>query len=160
MKLKLDYDEISPITGRKTVLVEEEEFSGDSVKLCMETGYQTYERLWKVENEEIIANLENQFPYQVVDSKFIDSNDNVWYKSFLISPNVLLYPDGKTWKVSFLIDLDPGNGVPIQVPTSENTFAIKFLDEATSSVYKETEFEDALFEFQRRITEKRLRDEN
>lgn len=158
--MKLTYDEISPITGNRTVLVEEEEFSGDNVKLCMETGYQTYQFNWRVENEEIIANLENQFPYNVVDSKFIDPGGNVWYKSFLISPNVLLYPDEKTWKVAFLVELDPGDGVPIQVPTSENTFATKYLDEANSSTFEETKFEDALFEFQRRITEKRLRDEN
>lgn len=158
--LRLSYDEISPITGNQSVLVEQDVFSGDHVKLCMETGYQTYFNSWKVGNEEIIANLENQFPYEVVDTKFIDSNGNVWYKAFLISPNVLLYPDEKLWKVSDLVELDPGDGISVEVPVSPDRTITKYLDERNSSIFKETKFEDALFEFQKRITEKRTRDEN
>lgn len=159
--LRLQYDEISPITGNKSVLIEEDSFSGDIVKLCMETGYQTYENSWKVSNEEIIANLENQFPYQVVDTRFVDhSTNNIWYKTFLISPNVILYPDGNLWKVSYLTELDPGNGIPIQVPHLPGQMVTKFLDEENATAFEEKKFEDALFEFQRRITEKRLRDEN
>jgi hypothetical protein len=158
--MRLTYDEISPLTGNRTVLIEEDAFSGDIVKLCMETGYQTYENSWKAENEEIVANLENQFPYQVVDSKFIDEGGNIWYKCFLISPNVLLYPDEHQWRVSNLIELDPGNGVPIQVPHAPGQMVTKYLDESNSSIFEKTKFEDALFEFQKRITEKRLKDEN
>jgi hypothetical protein len=158
--MRLLYDEISPITGNKSVLVEHDQFSGDDVKLCMESGYQTYFTSWKITNEELIADLENQFPYDVVKSKFIDSGGNVWFKSFLISPNVLLYPDDNSWCVANLIDLDPGSGIAIPIPISPDTIINRYLDESNTSIFGQFNFEDALFEFQRRIAISRLENEN
>ena len=160
--MKLTLDEISPITGRCTVMVEEDPFIGDTVKMCMESGYQTYVGSWKVENEEVIANIENQFPECVVDSKYIDDNGNIWYRSFLISPNVILYPDREisddgflkfVWKVTTLTTFDPGAGRVFEVGNET-----KYLDEVNAMIFNENEFEDALYGFQQLITSTRNTD--
>ncbi len=39
--LKIDYDEISPITNNKCVIVEAEESTGEEHRMCMESGYIT-----------------------------------------------------------------------------------------------------------------------
>ena len=158
--MRLNYNEISPITGNLTVLTEIDDFSSDTVKLCMESGYQTYLNSWRIENSEIISKIEEQFPFDVVNTKFIDaSTGNIWYKTFLLSPSVLLFPDEKLWRVAALLETDPGSGIEIQVPVSPNTNVTKYLDLESSSEFSEFHFEDALFEFQKRISENN-RDEN
>ena len=39
--LKIDYDEISPITKNKCVIVEADESTGEEHRMCMESGYIT-----------------------------------------------------------------------------------------------------------------------
>ena len=39
--IKLDYDEVSPITGNKCVIVEADKESGEEHRMCMESGYVT-----------------------------------------------------------------------------------------------------------------------
>ena len=38
-ELKADYDEISPITGNKCVIIEVDEQSNTTSYICMESGY-------------------------------------------------------------------------------------------------------------------------
>ena len=39
--LKLDYDEVSPITQNKCVIVEADTETGEEHRMCMESGYMT-----------------------------------------------------------------------------------------------------------------------
>ena len=39
--INLDYDEISPVTGNKCVIIEADTETGDEHRMCMESGYVT-----------------------------------------------------------------------------------------------------------------------
>lgn len=159
--LRLDYDEISPITGEKTVLVEYDSLLNDTIKLCMKTGYQTYLNTWKADSPELM-NYEMQLPSETVITKFVDSNKNVWYRITMQSPHVLLYCENNTWKVVTLEIAPIGDAkvIPIQVPISETETALRFLNEDNAEKFNAEEFEDALFTFQSRITEIRKKNDN
>ena len=43
--MKIDYDEISPITGNKCVIVEADENTNIESRICMESGYSTADTL-------------------------------------------------------------------------------------------------------------------
>lgn len=158
--LRLSYDEISPITGNKSVLVEQDPFTNDQVKLCMESGYQTYLKNWKSDNIELISDLEKQFPEDITKTKIVDSNGNVWYKSYLVSRNVILFPEETVWKVALLVETDPGSGIDVDIPLTPETTVKKFVDIDNAKVFGLLEYENALFEFQQLITITRMKNEN
>ena len=89
--MRLVYDEISPWSGELSVMVEFDSVKQDNVKLCMDTGYQTYEKHWKVDSPSIEI-LEAQQPKIITDTKKIDAGGNVWYKISLVTPLVVLMP--------------------------------------------------------------------
>lgn len=162
--MRLQYDGLSPITGKNTLLIESDPVLGE-IKMCMESGYQTYTSTWKLDNEEAIENIEENFPQCVVESRVVDDNGNVWYRTFLISPNVLLYPDEIddgvfVWKVSTLTDFDPGEGVPYSVPQSDGSILNRYLDDKNAVVFNDDQFEDALFAFQSLIYKVKNEEEN
>lgn len=149
---KLRYDEVSPVTKNLSVLIEQDPISGDSVKLCMESGYQTYQNAWKKENEEILRALEAQFPSVVIDSKFVDEEDSTWYLTFLISPNVILFPTEDHWNVGELSSVrGEGTTMPVNVPINASEQVEKFLVNDSVSRFGRFDFGEALYEFQTRI---------
>ena len=82
--MKLDYDEISPITGNRSVLVEVE---NDSVfRFCVESGYCHYSNVAPVE-------FESTCPEHLRDTKFFAGDAGIWYKITLNQGDVMLYPD-------------------------------------------------------------------
>ena len=79
----MDYDEISPITGNRTVLIEADTSTNIESRICMESGYTTTDRL-------IIGSLaaqeyENAGLTQFMrDMKFDDENlGTSWYPAFI-----------------------------------------------------------------------------
>ena len=50
--MKLEYDEISPLTGQKTVVVEADEQTNIESYICMESGYTTTDKL-KIDSKEV-----------------------------------------------------------------------------------------------------------
>jgi hypothetical protein len=85
-----NYDEISPITGNKSVV------TVDGFKLCLETGYAMMQ--WSEE-------FEAKIPSVVKESLTIDSSGQKWFKLIQFSKNAILYPnfDG-TWETNTFRD--------------------------------------------------------
>lgn len=159
--LRLDYDEYSPITGEKTVLVEYDPILEDTCKFCMKSGYETYES-WTVRNAEILK-YEEQLPDIIRNSKKIDSNGNIWYKTTMNTRNVILYPKLNTWVVAELNPVMPmGNDAfaIIYVDPETGKYETKYVDETTELIFGEYEFEDAIFAFQQKNTEIKEKNEN
>ncbi len=92
---KLTFDEKSPITGNHRVLVEILEFS-DKIpiknKLCMDSGYHTYEPSWHKDNPDFISMMNQVAPEpesieeddieeinQLRRLQFVDDSGNVWF---------------------------------------------------------------------------------
>lgn len=158
--MRLNYDEISPITGNMCVMVEPDSTKNQNMKLCMESGYQTFDS-WK-DGSEIVEKFLSVSPQLIRSTAVVDENENVWVKIIMMTPDVVLSPDLRQveadayediWKVSSFTLLDEGvlpepNIVSVQVG---NRF--KILDESTSKVFAKFEFEEATLEFYKRVNQ-------
>ena len=163
--MKLDYDDISPITGNKSVLREYDPVLKDTVKMCMESGYQTYLKAWRTDNANFLEEYESTLPVNIKETKFEDSSGNVWYKTVLQSPRVLLFPDADVWCVVELVDVptatDANSMVAVGVPVDQDgNYATRYMDYQSAQYFGEFSFEDAIFAFQTKIAEIRSRHEN
>lgn len=157
--MRLNYDEISPITGNNCVMVELDSTKNQNTKLCMESGYQTFDS-WK-EGSDIVDKFLSVSPQLIRDTAIVDQHGNVWVKIIMMTPDVVLNPDtiqenGNTvhiWKVSSFVFLDEGE-IPesnlISVKVDER---FKVLDENTASVFGDREFEAATLEFYGRVNQ-------
>ncbi len=75
--MKLSYDEISPFTKNMSVLVEDIPELGDKMKMCMDTGYQTYATLFKA-GSQVIKDL--ALNPATMETAILDDNGNYWFK--------------------------------------------------------------------------------
>lgn len=152
--MKLTYDEISPITGNMCVLVEPDSTKNQNMRLCMESGYQTFDS-WK-EGSEIVDKFMSASPDLVRNTAMVDEEGNVWVKIIMMTPDVVLNPDiddslDSVWRVSSFKWLEEGESPKegmISVKVGEK---YKVLDEDTCSVFGEFEFEEATLEFYKRV---------
>lgn len=156
--MRLNYDELSPITGNMCVMVELDATKGEHMKLCMESGYQTFDS-WK-DGTDIVEKFLSVSPELVKTTKFIDDNNNVWVKIIMMTPDVVLNPDlvigeddnvKMIWKVSTFRLLDEGVLPDKNMVTVQIGDRFKVLDEDTCSIFDELDFENATLEFYSRI---------
>lgn len=85
-EVKDSFDEISPITGQLTVLVE------DSYRLDLSTGFQNMRDEWVESKPEILEAVEQQMPDYIKKFKFTDSTSNVWYPMLAFKHSGVLFP--------------------------------------------------------------------
>ena len=147
--MKLSYDALSPFTDRKRVLIEYDDLHGES-RICMDTGYQYSEKY--ISGSEACDFYEQVCPKMVKESKFIDSDERVWYKSVIISPTNVLYPDmydgDWIWKVGkwkrVIDDTESVEEAAVTLVVGEDVFVV---DDVHSLIFEENEFETALDNF-------------
>mgnify|MGYP001308188758 CR=1 FL=1 len=107
--LKLDYDDISPFTGNKCVLIEADEHTNSESRICMETGYTTMDK-FKIGSPSI-EEYEKNIPQLYLDTKYVDNLlGQIWYLATLRTPIACLYADGTskddyTWKLATVKEL-------------------------------------------------------
>lgn len=147
--MRLNYDARNPFTGRSTVFIE------DDLRFCMETGYMTFDGL---ENDsEVNKRFESGAPPAVIEFKMVDANNMVWYPTFEVQGNIVLYPDNYdgdlVWKVGrYIFDAD------LEVPPyycqyrkdGEETY--RYILDDKNSVIFET-FPEAYDEFNKSINQ-------
>ena len=138
-----EYDEISPISGTKSVMRE------DDLRICFDSGYHTYDD-WEIGSDSQIE-FASKSPDFIAETKKIISG-HVWYLLSLFSENHVMIPkDGKwivnTWRdreefceISYDLTRELSNGV--------NTFT-QVLDNLTEVEFDV--FEEAYDEFQKRV---------
>ena len=108
--LKLDYDDISPFTGNKCVLIESDTGTGMESRICMETGYTTTDRF--TIGGKAIEQYEKFVPQLYKDTKFLDKTLNqIWYLSTMRTHVCCLYAEGTSktdykWKLAMVRSLD------------------------------------------------------
>ena len=145
------YDELSPFTNNRRVLIEPDADKNDYIKLCMDTGYHTYDIHWKV-GSDIIDIVESGLPNIIIDTKRI-VGDNVWYRLLLITPFILLTPeysgDNINWAIYTLKDADPNvDNVIMTIEDDEHKPIYRTIDPDTKKVFPENQFEQAMDMFQ------------
>lgn len=135
--MKLTYDCVNPMTGKKTVLLE-----GDRM-MCVETGYHTH-RGWN-EMDQLDRLFYESSPDPVRNSRFVDDTGQIWYLITLFTDSIVLRPTSfPDWEVNAFRDLKEGEepGDKLQRVQGDK---IQVLDPKTA-IYC-NRFEDALNEF-------------
>ena len=90
---------ISPITGNKNV------FEDDGTYICMDSGYQHMEGY--LDGTEQSIEYEEMSPQILKNTRFVDSENRVWYKTIAVNPTAILYPDvDDVWKVTTMQKVD------------------------------------------------------
>ena len=147
--MKLDYDDISPITKNKCVVVEADPGANIQSYLCMESGYTTTDQL--VNDSDYLEKHEEQLTELMLDAKYVDEQTNlVWYPTFMQMPGGMLYPDGTanelTWKVAKVIDIFGEERLKYPVPGKEGEYFTSRLDVDNANSYDSGNFKLALNE--------------
>lgn len=150
--MRLVYDEVSPFTGKRSVMIEPDAEAKDFLKICMDTGYHTYQEKWKT-GSEYIENVENTFPNVVLSTKRECDDGNTWYRIVLLTPFVMLVPeeenDDFVWCIYTLKNADPKKDqVVMEVEDVEGNPLYRCVDMDTRKVFPDNEFSLAMDAFQ------------
>lgn len=123
--LLADFDEISPITGNKCVLVEPVGTGGAIHKLCTESGYTCFIPPADAPTSDITVAAESLMPAYIRDYKVVDATGHPWYLGLTLERDkALAAVRGKDSKLHWAII------EPIVIPTEDPTTfdAAQFLD--------------------------------
>jgi hypothetical protein len=101
--MKLEFDEISPFSKEKTVLVEAHEQSNVESRICLASGYTTRDN-WTM-GSDIVQHHELHITELMRDTKYEDEElGTMWYLSTMSTPAAMLYPAGSAnrwaWEVA------------------------------------------------------------
>jgi hypothetical protein len=164
-ELKADYDEISPITGNKCVILEVDELSNTTSYICMESGY--------VSNSMFGIDTPPQLQYHETVSQLmrdlskVDSERSlVWYPAFMQTPAGMLYVAGTSstdvhWEVAPVIAITEEEQPNYPVPGKDGKFFQSRAATELADKYDSQDFELAmgkLFDLTNALYEDKLRD--
>jgi hypothetical protein len=139
-ELKLEYDEVSPITGELDVMVEE--VNGETHKFCLVSGFTTRDD-WSPGSEACVK-YEESLTKAGIEKKVISVDNLVWYPvSMSVKQGVIFFDkDGEDyiWKVC------PTTPIPEDKKEQYPGVEVE-LNLDNSVIFKEDEFQDALTEF-------------
>tara|TARA_R110000822_G_scaffold128195_7_gene263904 strand:- start:260 stop:793 length:534 start_codon:yes stop_codon:yes gene_type:complete len=150
--MRTGYDADSPFTGNRSVMSEPDPSKEDILKLCMDTGYHTYELNWKT-GSDVLTLVEETLPQQIVDSKREVNDGNTWYKMMLVTPFVMLIPetidDVDKWIIYTLKEGDPTKDeIVMTVPNVDGDPLYRTIDVQTRQVFDADKYSDAMNAFQ------------
>lgn len=152
--MKLNPDELSPITGNLCVFVEWDDNVKEFTKLCMESGYHTYDS-WK-DGSESVQRFSNQSPNFINESAIVDESGQVWFKITMLTDSTILCSEEDGWKVNsfrnLLPDESPGDKIQRISKNILGEEIIQILDENWATNFTKEEFEKATIEFFKRAT--------
>jgi hypothetical protein len=151
--MRITYDEVSPFTGNRRVMIEPDPEKQDNMKVCMDTGYHTYAESWKKESD-VIDIIENTFPSILLDTKRVMDDGNIWYKLMLVTPFVMLIPErfGDNESVWAIYALKNGNPetdeIVMEIAAVDGTPLYRSIDVDTRKEFPDEKFELAMDAFQ------------
>lgn len=149
------FDELSPFTGKRRVLVEADPDKFDNVKLCMDTGYHTYERSWK-DGSDVIPLVEANMTANVLKTKVV-YDGNVWYCMYLVNPFLVLTPEYKTddigeervWALYSLKGANPeADEIVMEIDIEDGVKQYRTFDTSTRVEFPYNKFEQAMDQYQ------------
>jgi hypothetical protein len=147
---KAEYDEISPITGRLTVLVETDEITGRKSRLCMESGYTSYDGF--IVDSEPYEVFKKTTPQLLQDLVKIDDENRVWFPITMHTPYGIFFPDGTTvdnwvWRIALIIPIPEEDKEKYPVLGSEGEYYESRLDVENSIWFDNHQFDIAFAKF-------------
>ena len=147
--IKLEYDEISPLTGRKCVVVEADEETNIESYICMESGYTTSDNL-KIGSIEALHDYEQTITELMKAVKFEDKERGLfWYPAFMQVPGAMLYCKGASfdemvWEVARIVDIIGEERLKYPVPGKDEEYFTSKLDVDNANIYNTGDFKLAL----------------
>jgi hypothetical protein len=143
--IKLDYDEISPITNNLCVIVEALE-NGMNSYMCMESGYVTNDMLRT--DSDMISQYEENISQLMRDVKYVDDKRGlVWYPTYMQVGHYVLYSNGTGkhdlgWEVAEIVALPEDEIKNYPIPGRGTEFYSSRVDVDTAQFY--IDFESAM----------------
>jgi len=143
--IKLDYDEISPITNNLCVIVEALE-NGMNSYMCMESGYVTNDML-RIDSN-MIPQYEENISQLMRDVKYIDETRGlIWYPTYMQVGHYVLYSTGTSkhdlgWEVAEIVTLSNDEMKNYPIPGRTTEFYSSRVDINTAKFY--IDFESAM----------------
>jgi len=156
--IKLEYDEISPLTGRKCVVVEADEETNIESYICMESGYTTSDNL-KIESTETLHDYEQTITELMKAVKFEDKERGLfWYPAFMQVPGAMLYCKGASfdemvWEVARIVDIIGEERLKYPVPGKEGEYHTSRLDVENAKTYSKRDFQSAFDDLYAKVKE-------
>ena len=153
--MKLEYDEVSPFTGNKCVLIEADPSTNVESRICMESGYTTSDK-FQITNDGTnsdIERYETMIPQLYKDTKYIDHTlGQVWYLSTLRTALGCLYADGTTkddfvWKLAEVKELTTEERKQYPVEGKPDEYHTHIIDVDNATEYEKSNFKAAIDEF-------------
>lgn len=97
--MRISYDAISPITGNKCVLEDNEPYFNDIFRLCFESGYFSLLRNMTADSE-YLTDFEKTQPPSIVGLKKMDSDGSAWFPLIMFHEEFVLYPKIESGEIS------------------------------------------------------------
>ena len=145
--MNLEYDDISPITGNKCVLIEADENTNIESRICMESGYTTNERL-KI-NSKQLSEYEQTITEFMREMKHVDIDLGcVWYPTFISLPGGMVYceseNDDLVWKAAPIVEMDHKERLQYPIPSKDGEYFSSRLAVEKADTYGKHDFKNAL----------------
>jgi len=145
--MKIEYDEISPITGNMCVVVEADPKENRTSYLCMESGYTTTDQL--IKDSSYVDSHEENLTELMISAKHEDVlTDLIWYPTFMQMPGGMLYPEGTTktlkWRVAKVIPIYGDERLQYPIPGKDEEYFTSKLDVDNANIYDTNDFKLAL----------------
>ena len=158
--INLEYDEVSPITFNKCVIVEADSETGDEHRMCMESGYVTRSSLQA--GSTALQEYEKGCSELMIKLRCVDNNlKTIWYPTFMQMPGVMLYCEGEgrvpsdyKWSVAKVVSIFGEDRLKYPVPGKENEYYTTRLDVDNAEKFNGYNFEKALDRFYQLVKEK------
>ena len=152
--MKSEFDEISPFSKQKTVLVEADEKTNVESRICLATGYTTRND-WTT-GSKLIEQYDLRITQLMRDTKYEDGElGTVWYLSTMSTPAAVLYPAGSAnrwaWEVAPIVHLMGEDRKKYPVPGKENEFYTSRLATEKAENFETNDFKSAMDHFYKLI---------
>jgi len=144
--MKADTTEISPITGKKSVIVEV--IDGKTSKICMESGYMTNDD-FNIKNTELLEKYEDSMPRLMIDTKYMDEDlAQYWYLTSIQFKTGMIYPQPCThsqyeWAYTPVVSLDSEERKQYPVPGKTEEYYETRLATEQTELYQQYNFTGA-----------------
>ena len=154
--MKLEFDEVSPFSKEKTVLVEADERTNVESRICLSSGYTTCDK-W-ISGTEVVMEYESQITELMRDTKFEDTElGTVWYLSTMQTPAAILYPAGTTdtwtWQVAPVEYLHGDERKKYPIPGQADEYYTSRLATEKAENFAKFDFKSAMDHFYKLVQE-------
>jgi len=144
--IKKEKTELSPITGKDSVIVEH--VNGVESRVCMESGFMTTGD-FSFSNVEKLAKYEESMPQLIVDTKYKDDDlEQYWYLTTIQFKTGMIYPQPTKhseyeWAFTPIMQLDAEAKLQYPVPGKHNEYYESRLATEHTELYQKYNFNAA-----------------